>query len=280
MNATYQIGDFSFRILCSEQIQPPQNLALFQADANEVDYTYQIKISDQFPAFQGKPLAQRQDLAAFQTETGEFRLVGMLGVPGYYACYQEISPDQAEITVVPGCQHLLNIDTIFNSLLALERRMIGRGGLVLHCSYTRYRGEAILFSAPSETGKSTQSDLWTKYRGAETINGDRGLLRCVDGRWSVQGWPVCGSSEICRNVSTPIRAIVMLSQAKENHAARLGQMDAFRQLFSQVTINRWNAEYVQQAMDLLDALCGAIPVYHLGCTISEDAVSCLERALY
>lgn len=280
MNTTYQIGAFSFRILCQDQIQPPKNLALFQTDVDKVDYTYHINISDQFPICQGKKLAQRKDLSVFQTETGESRFLGILGIPGYYASYQETGTDWAEITVIPSCVQMLNIDTIFNSMLALERRMIGLNSLVLHCSYTRYLGEAILFSAPSGTGKSTQSRLWEQFRGAETINGDRGLIRNVDERWVVQGWPVCGSSGICCNVSTPIKAIVMLTQEKENHVKRLEGMTAFRQLFSQITVNRWNTEYVQQAMNLLDAFCGTVPVYHLGCTISEDAVKCLEQVLY
>ena len=33
------------------------------------------------------------------------------------------------------------------------------------------------------------------------------------------------------------------------------------------------------AMDLMEKLLAEIPVYHLGCTISEEAVECLENAL-
>lgn len=279
MDQNYQIGSFPFRILCPDQIQPPANLELFRASINKVDYTYEICLSAQFPALEGTIIAQRPDLTVLQTQYGESRLLGIAGIPGFYACYQETEPDRAVVTVTPACMELLHSDTVFNSLLALERRMIGLDSLILHCSYTRYRGKAILFSAPSETGKSTQSDLWTKYRGAETINGDRALLRQVNGQWAAEGWPVCGSSELCHNSAAPIRAIVMLSQAKENRAEQLTGMSAFRKLFSQVTVNRWNIKYTQRVMDLLDALCGAVPVYHLGCTISEEAVSCLEQVL-
>ncbi|MGM9537394.1 MAG: hypothetical protein ACI3VN_03585 [Candidatus Onthomonas sp.] len=280
MDEIFQVGSFAFRVLCPDSIQPPRNLRLFHSPVNQVDYTYQIRVERQHSAPEGTIVAQRPDVVVFQTPIGENRLLRFAGSNGFYAFYRESGPDRAEIMISPSCLEFLNYDTVFLSLLALERRMIVRDSLVLHCSYSRYRGKAILFSAPSETGKSTQSDLWTKCRGAETINGDRSLLCKTDGRWNAAGWPVCGSSEICHNCSTPIHAIVMLSQAEENQVHRLSGMDAFRQLFSQITVNRWNPEYVQRAMDLLNALCCDVPVWHLGCTISEEAVRCLEQALF
>ena len=138
---------------------------------------------------------------------------------------------------------------------------------------------AVLFSAPSETGKSTQAGLWEKYRGTWTVNGDRSLLIREEDGWYANGWPVCGSSEICNNKSYPVRAIVMLSQAKENRISRLKGLEALRKVMEQITINAWNSEFQIQAMDELEILLKEVPVYHLECDISEDAVRCLEDVL-
>lgn len=92
--------------------------------------------------------------------------------------------------------------------------MIARDSLILHCAFTEYRGRAILFSAPSGTGKPTQAALWERYRGSRTVNGDRALLRRAGGVWTACGWPVCGSSEICGAGEVPIGAIVMLRQGE------------------------------------------------------------------
>ena len=54
----------------------------------------------------------------------------------------------------------MHIDPMFTSLLALERRLVKKNSMILHCAYVEYQGEAILFSAPSETGKTTQANLW------------------------------------------------------------------------------------------------------------------------
>lgn len=151
--------------------------------------------------------------------------------------------------------------------------------MILHSAYMCYEDTAVLFSAPSETGKSTQAGLWEKYRGTWTVNGDRSLLIREEDGWYANGWPVCGSSEICNNKSYPVRAIVMLSQAKENRISRLKGLEALRKVMEQITINAWNSEFQIQAMDELEILLKEVPVYRLECDISEDAVRCLENVL-
>ena len=203
----------------------------------------------------------------------------MKGTEGYYACYQEVASDKARVLLARDRIQGLHIDPVFTSLLALERRLIARDSLILHCAYMVYQGEAILFSAPSETGKTTQANLWEKYRGSRTVNGDRALLGKRKGRWTAQGWPVCGTSEVCHNEEFPIRAVVMLSQAKENQAQQLPPGRAFPLLYSQITVNKWNMKDHLHAIDLIQELAEGVPVFHLGCTISEKAVDCLEKAL-
>ena len=51
--------------------------------------------------------------------------------------------------------------------------MLAKDAMVLHCSVLKVKSGVILFSGPSGIGKSTQAGLWTKYRKARVINGDR-----------------------------------------------------------------------------------------------------------
>ena len=71
----------------------------------------------------------------------------------------------------------------------------------------------------------------------------------------------------------------MLSQAEENRISRLKGLEALRKVMEQITINGWNSEFQIQVMDELEILLREIPVYHLECNISEDAVRCLENVL-
>lgn len=280
MDKLFRIGDFCFRLQYPEEITPPPNFLIFETETGEPEYTYTIRIAEDFPPPEGKILANRADLVVFQTETGESRLLGVKGTPGFYALYRELAPHRAEVLLAPDRLRGLNIDPVFTSLLALERRMVQRGGMVLHCAYMQYQDEAILFSAPSETGKTTQANLWGKYRGGRTVNGDRALLSELNGRWTARGWPVCGTSEICNNQDTPIRAIVMLSQSKENTVRLLKPHEAFMLLYGQITVNRWDRASTAQTLDRMESLLAQVPVYQLACNISEDAVRCLETALY
>lgn len=284
MDKIFQIGDFVFRLCFPEEAAPPENFMKFEkrpaSGANPVpEYTYLIKVSDCLPQPEGKVIARRPDLTVLQNGERESRLIGVKGNPDFYAFYQEVAADRAEVTLVRDRIAELHIDPVFTSLLALERRQIKKDAMVLHCAYIEYRGEAILFSAPSETGKTTQANLWEKYRGSRTVNGDRSLLGKRDGRWTAQGWPVCGTSEVCHNESIPVRAVVMLSQAQENRAQRMTPGQAFPLLYSQITVNKWNTQDHIHTMDLMEDFLGSVPVIHLGCTISREAVDCLEEVL-
>lgn len=284
MDKIFQIGDFVFRLCFPEEAAPPENFMKFEKgpDRGAVpvpEYTYFIKVSDCLPQPEGKVIARRPDLTVLQNGERESRLIGVKGNPDFYAFYQEVAADRAEVTLVRDRIAELHIDPVFTSLLALERRQIKKDAMILHCAYIEYRGEAILFSAPSETGKTTQANLWEKYRGSRTVNGDRSLLGKRDGRWTAQGWPVCGTSEVCHNESIPVRAVVMLSQAQENRARRMTPGQAFPLLYSQITVNKWNTQDHIHTMDLMEDFLGSVPVIHLGCTISRKAVDCLEEAL-
>lgn len=299
MDRIFHIGDFTFRLCCPDEVTPPENFMKFayefdSSGQSEIDdgakcicspeYTYHIVVSDDLPQVEGKIIAQRPDLTVFRCETEqgeslESRLIGVKGNPEYYACYREVSGNRAEVTLVRERIAELHIDPMFTSLLALERRLVKKDSMILHCAYVEDQGEAILFSAPSETGKTTQANLWEKYRGSRTVNGDRSLLGKIEGRWTAQGWPVCGTSEVCNNEAIPIKAVVMLSQAKENRTERLTPGHAFPLLYSQITVNKWNTPDHIHIMDMIEDFLGSVPVLHLGCTISEEAVTCLEKAL-
>ena len=296
MDKIFQIGDFTFRLCCPEEIMPPPNFMLFERgdtecalekgsenssmkETAEPEYTYRMHVAEELPVPEGKVIARRPDLTVYECGNRESRLIGVKGTEGYYACYRENDLRSAEITFAADRISGLHIDPVFSSLLALERRLVKKDSMILHCAYVEYQGEAILFSAPSETGKTTQANLWEKYRGSRTVNGDRSLLGKKDGRWTAQGWPVCGTSEVCHDEAFPIRAVVMLSQAKENRAVKMTPGQAFPLVYSQITVNRWNREDHIHTMDLIQDLLESVPVYHLGCTISEEAVECLARSL-
>ena len=159
MYKLFQIGSFVFSLICPDVLSIPPNFYLFETKQGVSKYTYQLRVTDKIPLPDGEIIVRRPELTAYQTSTGESRLIGIKGQNSFYACYEEISNQQAEVFLSVKEISELHIDSIFTSLFALERHMIKNDSLILHCAYMVYQGKAILFSAPSGTGKSTQAKL-------------------------------------------------------------------------------------------------------------------------
>ena len=163
--------------------------------------------------------------------------------------------------------------------LELEHLLTLHNGFLLHASFIEHEGRAILFTAPSETGKSTQAKLWCDHAGAELVNGDRAAVRLIDGEVCACGIPFSGSSPVRRNVTLPLKAIVYLSQAPENTIHRLWGVRAFRRVWEGCTVNTWDREDVEKATKTVGDVVSRIPIYLLACTPDVRAVELLKHTM-
>lgn len=159
--------------------------------------------------------------------------------------------------------------------------IIDKGGFFLHCSCLKYKDEAIIFTAPSGTGKSTHSALWRRHFGDDVvmINDDKPLVREKDGRFYIYGTPWNGKHSIGNNTSAPIRSVVFLSQAPENKAEPISPIDAMALLLQQ-TVLPSNKAALSKLLDMLGRLVETVPMYRLGCTISDEAVTTIYQEIY
>ena len=163
--------------------------------------------------------------------------------------------------------------------MAFENPLLYYQAFLLHSSFISWQNNGILFTAPSGTGKSTQADLWKKYEDADIYNGDRTIIRKIEGKYYGFGSPYAGSSGIYRNESAPIKAIVVIEQGPDNVIRRLHGREAFLPLFRETLMNTWNKEYMEKMTDLLmDAAC-QIPVYHLSCRPDQEAVNTVKNEI-
>lgn len=151
------------------------------------------------------------------------------------------------------------------------------GGFLLHASWIRYRDKAILFTAPSGVGKSTQAALWEQLRGAELINGDRAAVFPTESGVEVRGIPFCGTSGVNKNVTLPLAAVVYLAQAPQTTISRLTGAKAFRQVWEGCCVNTWNPEDMERCAQAVSDTVSQVPVFYLPCTPDESAVLALEQ---
>lgn len=198
-----------------------------------------------------------------------------------YACvrWPKDEPDTVYCDYVPGKESYLNYSHNLCDLLGLETLLLRHGGLLLHASFIRWRGDGILFSAPSGTGKSTQADLWARYEGAEILNGDRAGLRPLPGGWTAYGLPYAGTSGIYRNEHAPLRAVTVLRQGPTNTLQALTPGRAFRLLYPEAANHPWDRTFAGAAADALLRLVTEVPVYLLSCLPDRGAVQLLKESL-
>ncbi len=163
--------------------------------------------------------------------------------------------------------------------LGFEGLLIRRGRICFHAACIRTELGGILFSGPSGIGKSTQARLWQDHRGAALINGDRPILQRSGEGFLAWGSPYAGSSKCYVNESVPITAMVFLSQAPENRIRRLKPNEAFRQIYSGLTMYSWDPEFTRLGCDLAIAMAQEIPCYSFGCRKDASAVDFLEHYL-
>ena len=274
----YRIGDFIFEICAEEGLEFPEHFQLFQTDAGaETDVVYRLEIVDQLPEIEGDCISQRPDIQIFEKDHLEARRLSIVGMPMVYGVYQEISPEEIHCFLHKNFLDMLSTDTIFVSLFALEKQMIARQAVILHCSVVKTGDQVMLLSGPSGIGKSTHADLWMKYKNAKVINGDRTLICKKGDQWMSLGWPICGSSEICHNEDYPISRVVFLGQAKENQGRRLSYVEGIKHLISQTTANNWNADFVQKVWQIIEEMAADVPVYEYACNMEEAAVEELGK---
>ncbi len=163
----------------------------------------------------------------------------------------------------------------------LERILLENNAVILHAASIIYKGQAILFTAPSGTGKSTQTDLWHQYReGVTDLNGDRTILQYTQKGWFACGLPLAGSSMRSEQAAVPIRAIVVIQQAKQDCVEEMSLIERITAIYSEVTIASYCRLDVKKSLELIEKLVSAAKIFRLKCTMNESAVNVLEERLW
>ncbi len=165
------------------------------------------------------------------------------------------------------------------SMIGIEKLLLKENAVSLHSASVIYHDKAILFSAPSGTGKSTQADLWKKYSHAVGFNGDRNLLWKKDDQWYVVGYPWHGTSTDCINACVPLRCIAIIRQDKMDRIKEMHTIEKVMFLHGEATVNRWDEKDVEKSLDLVEDLVKCVDVVELDCTMNESAVEVLKDYL-
>lgn len=278
---TYKLdmAGFLWKIVSPMELDARENCAPFLTDRPGADVSLRFRLEQ--PPERGAIVHDRsprvwQEDGALRIE----RLPAAAVKPCACVWMREDDPFSVTGCIYPDRTNLIrSLDNLLDAS-ELELLLTKLGIFSLHSSLVRRReGDAILFTAPSGTGKSTQAGLWEQFAGAETLNGDRSMIRRVDGVWTAFGSPFAGTSGIYRNEHAPIRALIVLRQAPENTIRRLSLAEAFRAIYSESVVPRWHQDAHQRVISLVTEIVSEMPVYLLACTPDERPVTLLRNTL-
>lgn len=171
--------------------------------------------------------------------------------------------------------------TVAHFLIAAEAAFVltEKGSFILHASYVYHQGEAILFTAPCQTGKSTQAHYWEQERGSTTVNEDRVILYKENGVYMAGGCWATGSARISKNISAPVKAIILLGQGSENRVTRPRPSEIIPRLLPQCSYDQKNPAAIRNMLDILLDLIQSVNILSYDCIHHPSSVADLEMYL-
>lgn len=278
----YCFAGIEIQIIMPEKLmyEDERKLAPFAVSSVTDPHIFRYELAETFPEPTGNRIASLPSFQVYSDGDTQIRYIGSVSKSWENAYIRAVHKGKDHFVQLKSSQfpNKIGTHTVLDTL-TVEHLIAQNDGLILHCSYIDYQGKAILFTAPSGTGKSTQAALWEEYKDAELINGDRSAIRNIDGNLFVYGIPFAGSSNVRKNVKLPLAAIVYLAQAPENHLSRLTGAKAFRRIWEGCSINIWNQEDIENCSSTVMAIAQTVPVYYLECTPTLSAVETLHQEL-
>lgn len=151
-------------------------------------------------------------------------------------------------------------------------RLLEKDAFVMHAAVIGVGDKAYAFTAKSGTGKSTHIALWKRFLGdrVSVINGDKPILRFIDGKLYAYGTPWCGKEMWNTNMRAELNGLCFLERAKENKIVKITPMEASPLVMKQILIPN-DAEGVIKTFEMVDKMLSITNLWRLGCNISQEA---------
>ena len=196
----------------------------------------------------------------------------------YGFCYSAMIPieKKAETDMSDLDREYLRGSASFNNYL------ISHSGTSLHSSCIAYRNEAVLFSAPPGTGKSTHTELWVKAfkDDVKYINDDKPAIIKRDSTFFAAGTPWSGKTDRNTNIICPIKAIVFIKRADENKMKKLSTAEAVCYLNDQTFPSFYDESLFSKNLDVIEDIIKQVPVYLLECNTNIEAAHIARNTIF
>lgn len=255
------------RVRSDENLRMREKLNAFEIEPGNADYTIAVNFSEKIDEID-------------ENDAVCYYLKNIRGEEAFEAPYARIAHrgSECEITVIELYKEGYNVASALRDA-RMHHILLRFDAVILHASYVLVNGEAILFCAPSGMGKSTQAELWRKFRGAKVVNGDRTIVCHTNDSFIAGGIYYSGTSEYCENVTAPIKAIVLLGKAPQSIAASCQGTEAFLRILRECTCTAEFENDLPKLAEFVADVVNGVKILKLDCLPDESAVATLEEIL-
>ena len=145
--------------------------------------------------------------------------------------------------------------------------------LVFHGAVLEYDGVAYAVTAHSGVGKTTHTRLWLKeFDGvAKILNGDKPILRIIDGEVYAASTPWRGKEGYGYNGMLKLGGIGFLSRGKENKSRTTNPDDTVMKFMNQIYLSKTDVLALTRSMRVCNRLISGVPLYEFECNMDPDA---------
>ena len=179
-----------------------------------------------------------------------------------------------------GYKHPLYTEFLSLSQVISNKLLSDFDGFLFHSSAIAYKGNGILFSAVSGTGKSTHARFWKALFGDDVkyVNDDKPFIREVGGEFFVYGNPWDGKENLSNNIKAPIKAICFIERGSETRIEPISVANAVVSFYNQ-SFSVVDAELQDKFLSLVDRLLTNVKIVKLYLPLDERSPLAVLEAL-
>jgi len=151
----------------------------------------------------------------------------------------------------------------------VAEKIVDYSGFLMHGVVVNAEGKGVAFLARSGTGKSTHAGLWQELLGEKLviINGDKPLVRLIDGEFYAYGTPYAGKENIHKNDKVKLTDVFFIERNEKNFVTPCE--DIFRRLAQQIYIPR--NEKMLKTLELIDTFSKKVKFHVIHCNKDIEA---------
>lgn len=161
----------------------------------------------------------------------------------------------------------------------IATKLLDYDAMLMHGAVVGLDGRAYLFTAPSGVGKTTHTGFWLqKYPEAFILNGDKPILRYLDGKFFACGTPWAGKEGKNQNAILPLSSICLLFRGKENKIEKIDFAKVFHLIIAQ-TYRPEERSALEKTLQLVGKLGESVNFYALACNLDPDAARVAKEGM-